>query len=178
MAPEAPARPGQRRWTRRAGRRWLVAAGLLVAVLLVRETVAGPLRIAGASMQPTLRDGQVVLVNRLEPALGEIDRGELVAFTSPQDGAVTIKRVVGVAGDSVVIRDAVLEVDGRAVDEPYVDHESIDALYTPTTVVPAGHLFVLGDARALSIDSRDHGPVPLDAVLGTVPVRLWPPAAL
>ena len=77
-------------------------------------------------------------------------------------------------GDRVVIRDAVLYVDDRPVEEPYVDLPSIDGLYTPTTFVPEDSVFVLGDNRALSIDSRELGPVALDEVEGRVVVRLWP----
>ena len=95
-----------------------------------------------------------------------------MTFPSPQDGGQTIKRVVAVAGQSVAIHDAELVVDGRTVDEPYVDHASIDGVYTGTVTVPDGMVFVLGDHRETSIDSRVYGPIPTTVVNGRL---LWGP---
>ena len=93
-----------------------------------------------------------------------------MTFPSPQDGGQTIKRVVAVAGQSVAIQDAELVVDGRTVDEPYVDHASIDGVYTATVTVPDGMVFVMGDHRETSIDSRAYGPIPTTAINGRL---LW-----
>jgi len=174
----ASARESRQRRARGWGRRhWLVVCFCLLAVAFVRGVLVEPVRVSGESMFPTLRGGDVVLVERMGPALGrdDIRRGDIVEFTSPEDGKRTIKRVMGVAGDSVAIRDSVFELEGVPVEEPYVDHESIDALYTPRVVVPDGHVYLLGDRRANSIDSRVYGPVPLSAVDGTVVMRLWAP---
>ena len=156
----------------RSGRRAFVVLGLMILVVVaLRLFVATPLRVDGESMSPTLHGGQVVLVDELGL---DLDRGDLVVFADPQ-GSSSVKRVIGIPGDRVVIRDAVLSVNDQPVDEPYVDAASIDGLYTPTTVVPDGHLFVLGDNRARSVDSRAYGPVDLDDVEGKVLLRLWPP---
>jgi signal peptidase I len=156
-------------------RRRLLRVGVLLtlaAVLLsVRLLVAAPVRVAGDSMAPTLLGGEVVLIDKL--GRDDVARGDLVVFRDA-DGSRSVKRVVGVAGDRVVIRDAVLSVNDEPVVEPYVDPETIDGLYTPTTTVPVGSVFVLGDNRARSIDSRDLGPVPLAEVDGLVVARLWP----
>ena len=157
--------------SRRRGRRVAVLLLLLAALAAARFLVAAPVRVAGESMAPTLHGGQVVLVDRL--GLDGLDRGDLVVFHGDEAGR-TVKRVVGLPGDRVVIRDAVLYVDDRPVEEPYVDLPSIDGLYTPTIFVPEDSVFVLGDNRALSIDSRELGPVALDEVEGRVVVRLWP----
>lgn len=85
-----------------------------------------------------------------------------------------MKRVVGVGGDVVAIRDAILFVNDVEVKEPFVDHESIDALYYGPITVTRGSILVLGDARANSIDSRTYGVVPLNDVTGTVIASLWP----
>ena len=149
-----------------------VAVALVVATLLgLRVGVVETVRVDGISMSPTLHSGDLVVVDKLdrEPA-----RGDLVVFASPEDGSRTIKRVVGAAGDVVAIRDAVLSVNDVVVDEPYVDHASIDALYYGPVRVPDRAVLVLGDRRAGSTDSRQYGPVPLDSIIGTVRLRWWP----
>jgi signal peptidase I len=149
----------------------LVLAVLLVLVL--REQVAVPVRVTSSSMLPTLAAGDVVLL-RHGVAPGEVGRGDVVRFSSPTGSGPALKRVVGVAGDSVVVLDSVLHLDGVPVPEPYVDHAAIDGYYSRTFEVPAGTVFVLGDNRGNSEDSRDYGPVRLDALDGEVVLRLWP----
>lgn len=168
--------PGEGRSGRARSRRAGVALvlGALVAVVLLRAFVAAPMSISSSSMAPTLEHGDVVLVSR-GTDLGDLHRGDLVAFASPADGAQTLKRVVGLPGDTVVIRDAVLYVDEQPVEEPYVDHEAIDAYYSALTTVPDGTVYVLGDNRANSVDSRAFGPVPAADLHGKVLLRLWPP---
>jgi signal peptidase I len=144
----------------------------VLIVVALRLFVVTPVRVDGESMSPTLHGGQVVLVDKLG---ARVHRDDLVVFDDPQDGTTSVKRVVAVAGERVVIRDAVLYVDDEPVEEPYVDLDDIDGLYTPTTVVPDRSVFVLGDNRGSSIDSRDYGPVALADVRGKVVLRLWPP---
>ncbi len=159
--------------SRRQQVRWGLAVLALVAVVVgLRTFVVTPVRVAGDSMAPTLEGGQVVVVDKLDT--DGLSRGDLVVFRSPADGTSAVKRFIGITGDRVVIRDAVLSVNDREVEEPYVDPASIDGLYTPTTTVPEGRVFVLGDNRGHSIDSRNHGPVEIDEVQGRVVVRLWP----
>lgn len=155
-----------------AGRRVvrLVAAVAAVAATVVigHGQVLETMRVSSDSMRPTLRSGDAVVVDKLTVRTGPVRRGDLVAFSSPQDGAVVLKRVVGVGGDTVEIRDAVLFVDDRAVHEPYVDAAAFDATYFGPVTVPAGQVFVLGDNRAASIDSRTYGGVPLARMVGRV----------
>lgn len=155
-------------------RQALAVALAVLAVAGVRAGVAEPVRVAGSSMAPTLADGVVVVVNKRDrdPA-----RGDVVTLRSPQDGERVLKRVVGVSGDVVAIRDAILYVNDVQVQESYVDYESIDALYYGPVTVARGSVLVLGDSRAGSIDSRTYGTVPLRQVTGTVVARLWPPGA-
>jgi signal peptidase I len=147
----------------------LLAAAVLVLVL-VRAFVAEPVRVSGDSMAPTLRSGDVVLVARH----GGLRAGQLVLLREPGDGGPVVKRLVAVDGQTVEIRDAYLYVDGVRVDEPYVDHSRIDGVYFGPSRVPEGSVFVLGDSRDGSIDSRVFGPVRTDAVTGRVLLRLWP----
>ncbi len=159
-------------------RRRLVVAGvvaaILVSVALLRTFVAGPVRVDSASMLPTFAAGDVVLVSRTPPALGDVRRGDLVTFVSPRDGRLTLKRVIGLPGDVLVILDGVLEVNDVEVPEPYVDHALIDGYYSRTFTVPDGAVFVLGDNRGNSVDSRDYGAVPARDLLGGVVARVWP----
>jgi signal peptidase I len=141
------------------------------AVVGLRTEVLEPVRVAGVSMAPTLDKGQIVMVNKrdLEP-----QRGDLITLRSPENGQRVVKRVIGLGGDVVDIRDAILFVNKVQVKEPYVDHESIDALYYGPVTVAQGSVLVMGDARAASIDSRTYGAVPIQNVTGTVVARLWP----
>jgi signal peptidase I len=154
----------------------VAAAALAVVGLLVfRLTVAAPVRVSSASMLPTLRAGDVVLVSRTAPDIEELHRGDLVTFLSPQNGRRALKRVLGLPGDELVILDSVLHVNKRAVREPYVDHAAIDGYYSRTYTVPDGMVFLLGDNRGNSVDSRDYGPIGQERLLGKVVVRMWPP---
>ena len=126
-------------------------------------------------MHPTLAVGTVVLVDRRQSGLEHLARGDLVTFRHPVGGEPMLKRVVALAGDSVATLDARLHVNDRPVEEPYVDFADWEGIYSARVVVPAGHVYVLGDNREASVDSRQLGPVPVTAVDGRVLLRLWSP---
>jgi signal peptidase I len=159
-----------------AGRRaWPVLAVVVVLAIAggwwIRGHVLGSYRVESGSMEPTLCAGDEVLVDKtVQPQ--ELHRGDLVVAVAP-DGSLVVKRVVGLPGDRVAIRDALLFVDGRRVPEPYVDHRSIDALFYGPTVVPPRQLWVMGDNRAVSIDSRDYNGVPYANLRCRVLLRWW-----
>jgi signal peptidase I len=159
----------------RAGRAVVVLVTLAGLVLLVRATLLVPVRIDSASMQPTLAPGDVLLTTRTAPDVTDLERGDLVVFTSAEDGRRTIKRVVGLPGDEVVILDGLLHVDGRPVVESYAEQSLMPGYYSKTFTVPDDHVLVLGDNRGNSIDSRDYGPVAADDLTGRVLLRVWPP---
>lgn len=151
-----------------------VASAVLLAALVligVRVWVVEPLAVASDSMEPTVMEGSTVLVWRWPAATDRVGQGQLVVFRSPHDGHSVLKRVVAVAGQTVVIRDGVVHVDEVALDEPYVDPRGVDGTFFREVRVPAGHVFVLGDNRPVSVDSRDFGPVPVEDLVGSV---LWP----
>lgn len=159
-------------------RRWRgvgVVLVMLAAVAVVRALVVMPVTVESSSMLPTLRPGDVVLITSTPPSLEELDRGDLIVFRSPDDGRRAIKRVVGLPGDRLVVLDGQLYVDGRAVTEPWVDTASVDGYYSQTFEVPAGTVFVFGDNRGNSVDSRDYGPVSGADLLGRALLRLWHP---
>ena len=147
-----------------------VAGVLLVvaAVVLVRTFVVTPVRVSSASMAPTLTEGEVVLVSRWTPDPDRLERGDLVVFDDPRTGHRTIKRVVGLPGEEVVVLDGVLHVDGVPVTEPWVDPPSVEGYYTRAFLVPSAHVFVLGDNRGNSVDSRDYGALGAEDLCGRV----------
>jgi len=152
--------------TRRRSRLTVLGVALAaLVVVIVRWQFLDVATVSSDSMAPTVCTGDTVLVARLDHT-GTVGVDDIVTFTSPQDGGQTIKRVVAVAGQSVAIHDAELVVDGRTVDEPYVDHASIDGVYFGTVTVPEGTVFVLGDHRETSIDSRAYGPIPTTVING------------
>lgn len=152
-----------------------VVGAVLVAVLVAGRLTGllpfEPVRIPSASMAPTLRTGDHVLLDR--SARTPCD-GDVVVAADPLGGPPVVKRVVAVAGESVGISGGVLEIGGVAVDEPYADRDHQEAVWFGPVVVPPGHVFLLGDQRDDSVDSRSFGPVPVTAVQGTVRVRIAP----
>jgi signal peptidase I len=159
--------------TRRRPSSVAVAGALIALLVLVKVFVAEPFRIPSESMEPTLRPGDQALVDKLA---GRSPRfGDLIAFRAPRSGDILLKRVVGVAGDTVGLEDGVLVVDGRRIREPYADPKAIDSVYFGPVKVRPGTVFVLGDNRANSEDSREFGAVPTDRIIGRAVARVWPP---
>ena len=167
-----------RRRPRRAGRRRSILSVLAGGALLlvpIRLWVAEPLRIVTESMEPTLTPGEHVLAWKLPALEPVLARGDLVAFEHGP-GPLYVKRVVGVGGDRVALRDGRLFVNGRAVREAYAAPDRIDSVYFGPVVVPEGKVFVMGDNRGSSWDSRAFGPVARDDLRGRVVAVLWPPS--
>jgi signal peptidase I len=151
---------------------WVTVVVLVAGVATARLTVFDPVRVSSGSMAPTVCTGDVVIVNHLAPGRGlQVD--DIITFPSPTDGTEQIKRVVAVGGQQVAIEDAQLVVDGREVNEPYVDKATIDGVYYGPFAVPEGSVFVLGDAREVSIDSREFGPIPLEDIDGRLITNVW-----
>jgi signal peptidase I len=153
---------------------------LLVSFVLVfgfvRPFVIEAFWIPSASMVPTLKYGDRVLVNKFIYRFTEPERGDVIVFKSVEgDDEDLIKRVVGVPGDEIAVRDGKLFVNGEPQKEPYVNKKYPDrSFYAPTTV-PKDHVFAMGDNRANSQDSRIFGPVPEENIEGEAFLRFWPP---
>ena len=134
-----------------------------------------PVKVEGTSMMPTLQDQERVFINKFVYKLEPIARGDVIVFRYPRDPAKSyIKRVAAVAGDRVSIKDGVVFVNGRRLNEPYVPEQYDDSRSYPETVVPPHSYFVLGDHRNLSNDSRDFGPVDEDFIYGKAVFGYWP----
>ncbi len=176
-----------------------------VVAFLIKTFALQAFYIPSASMEPTLYEGHRVLVEKVGYRFGEPERGDVVVFerdvvpdTPEEDLSLPtrigdsvkglfgfptrghqdfIKRVIGVAGDEVQGIDGILKVNGEAIEEPYLAPGTETSQFGPT-IVPEGMIFVMGDNRGNSDDSRSFGPVPIEKVIGRGWILLWPPSEL
>jgi signal peptidase I len=177
----------------------LVAIAVVVAFVL-KTFVAQAYYIPSASMQPQLDIGDRVIVSKLSYALHDPHRGDVLVFSSPEPGVpsddnvvvgffkdvaegvglrqpdadVLIKRVVALPGETVEGHDGHVFVDGRQLVEPYLPPGKVTDAFAPT-LVPPGRLWVMGDNRDNSKDSRVFGPVTEASVIGRAIGKVWPP---
>jgi signal peptidase I len=179
-ADDADARP-RRRW-RRTILEWLgVIGGGIAIALLVEAFLIQAFWIPSPSMEPTLDVGDRVLVNKLSYKFHDVNRGDVVVFDRPS-GASTgengeikdlIKRVIAVEGDTIEAKEGNVFVNGEQIDEDYLEPGTpTDNL--PLTTIPEGQVFVMGDNRTNSEDSRIFGPIDEDAIVGRAFIRVLP----
>ena len=178
----------------------LIVAFALV-FLVVRPFIVEAFYIPSESMVPTLEVGDRVLVNKFIYRFTEPESGDVVVFKTPEgvdnsvDGNVIertvgwlqgnrderqdlIKRVVGLPGDRIAVRNSVLFVNGERQNEPYLNSEFPDRSNFGPEKVPEGHVFMMGDNRMNSRDSRFIGPIPKENIEGEAFIRFWPPGRI
>ncbi len=173
---------------------WLLTIGLAVAFVLTFEAeVAKPFRVPSSSMEPTLHCAKPgawceatfndrIVANRLAYRFGDPKRRDIVVFNAPPstakcgsgEGGTFVKRLIGLPGEQVSERNGTIFIDGKALDEPYIqpalrDHES-----GTWPRISAGHYFVMGDDRVHSCDSRTWGTVSRSSLIGPVIATYWP----
>jgi signal peptidase I len=157
----------------------------LVIFLVIQNFVAQPYQVKQQSMQQTLEPNQYVLVDKLTPRFDDYKRGDIVVFDPPAtwagDGTPFIKRIVGVGDDDIEIRDdGFVYVNGVKLDEPYLYQVDGDPQRTEPAPdqnhwrVPKGDVFVMGDHRSNSADSRVFGSIPRTSIIGRAWLRYWP----
>ena len=155
----------------------LLAAFSLVPV--AGFTVAQPWHVSGTSMEPSLQDGSMLLVDAVGPLVAGYSRGDIVIVPVPEASEyphpILVKRIVGVGGDRIQIEDGVVRVNGRRAEEPYL----APGTFTPVdgrldVTVPPGAVFVMGDRRENSYDSKAFGPVPAGSLVGRAWVTIEP----
>ncbi len=161
---------------------WLavVACGVLIA-LTAQAFLVQAFWIPSESMVPTLEIGDRVLVNKLAYKAHDVNHGDLIVFERPPEAARAgqddikdlIKRVIAVGGDTVESRNGLVYVNGERIDEPYLV-EGTPTERLPLTEVPEGHVFVMGDNRTNSEDSRDFGPIDEDTIIGRAVIKVLP----
>jgi signal peptidase I len=156
-----------------------VILAALVIALAVKTFLFQAFAIPSASMEPTLRNGDRVIVSKLSSDLSDLDRGDVIVFERPAHPSVDpsmqhlIKRIVGMPGDELSSVDGAFHVNGAPLEEPYLRTGTRTDDLTPLTV-PDGHVFVMGDNRGSSGDSRKFGAIPAELVVGRAFVRVWP----
>lgn len=174
---------------------WAVSEWILVVVIaisaafLIRTFLFQQYYIDGPSMQTTLMPRDRVLVNKMSYRLHDVNRGDVVVFDrlSGQQHDDLIKRVIGLPGETVEIRSCVVYIDGKLLDEPYLDPVQMaqtdlrnrcgDYADVQPEIVPSDHVLVMGDNRVQSFDSRAFGPIEIDKIRGRAFVAIWPRGA-
>jgi len=168
---------------------WLVAIAIaLVLLFVIHQFLFLTYSVKGDSMYPTLKDGEKVIVSRINYTLGNIDDGDVIVFHADKKSDY-VKRVIGRAGDTVSYKGDTLYVNDKEVKEPYLDENKLaktNVLLTENfsvedlvnsggkAKIPDGQLLVLGDNREVSKDSRYFGLIQEEQVVGEVVLRFWP----
>ena len=151
-----------------------ILLGMLLALAL--QIVIQPTLVYGQSMEPSLHDNERVIVDKVSYHVGLPSRGDIVVFPIEGEPLPLIKRVIGLPGDMVEIRDGRVLVNGVALNEPYASGPTVGNM--PAVHVSEGAVFVMGDNRAPggSLDSRRLGPIQLTRLVGRARLAIWPPA--
>ena len=168
---------------------WIKSIAVAVIfVIAIRTFIFSPIVVDGSSMMPTYEDGDRVIVNKISKQVFGIERFDVIIFEAPI-GKDYIKRVVGLPVDHIAYENDILYINGKALEEPYLDEYKEQLIdNAPLTYdftlesltnyqeVPDGYLFVLGDNRRKTADSRDPrvGLVPIEKVLGKANIRFYP----
>ena len=169
---------------------WVIAIVVALAlVFLIGKFVGQPYTIKGDSMDPTLKDGERVVVNIMGYKIGDVKKGNVIVFHANKKDDY-VKRVIGVPGDKVQYKKDQLYINGKKQDEPYLNYnekrkqvEYITGTFqvkdlananSKSNVIPKGKYLVLGDNREVSKDSRSFGLIDKDQIVGKVSFRFWP----
>ncbi|HHB90639.1 MAG TPA: signal peptidase I [Anaerolineae bacterium] len=144
----------------------------LIIAVFIHFFLAQATRVEGYSMEPTLYGHQRLIIEKVSYRLHGPKRGDIVVVRIPQFDRLLIKRVIGLPGETLEIRDGLVYINGQPLEEPYVNGRPRGSY--PATTIPEGHVFVMGDNRNNSNDSRAFGPVPIENIVGHAWMRYWP----
>jgi signal peptidase I len=172
---------------------WIVVIAIaLIVAMLVRLFLLQQFYISGPSMETTMFSDNRVLVSKLSYKIGEIDRGDVVVFDrATMNGSQIehddlIKRVIGLGGETIEIRDCSVYIDGKKLEETYLPSRDMGlenlsdrcgVVSMPVTTIENDEVFLVGDNRPQSFDSRMFGPIKKDLIIGQAFVLIWPPSA-
>lgn len=153
----------------------------MAIIIPIRYFLVQPFFVRGASMEPNYQDGEYLVIDQLSYRLREPERGEVIVFRFPlRPSQFFIKRIVGLPGETVVVRDGTVVIvsekhpNGVVLDESYYLDEAVRTGGSVTLSLTAGEYFVLGDNRTASSDSRSWGVLPREDVVGRAWIRAWP----
>ena len=188
--PDEPTAPRSVQRRIRTSMEWVaVAIGALVVALLIKAFLLQAFYIPSASMEPTLHEDDRVLVNKLSYRIGDVQRGDIIVFEKPEGAGGDIddfiKRAIGLPGETVSFSGGRVFIDGQPLEESYVDGAETNSsrviegcdnepAVADNCVVPEGMVFVLGDNRESSQDSRFFGPIDEDTIVGRAFLKVWP----
>lgn len=144
---------------------------ITLGIIAVFNFMFGLSFVIGDSMEPTLYHRDVLVFSRLYPRILSIDYNDIVLAQKPKENIIIIKRVIGLPGDTIVIKDNIVYRNGERLEEPYLKSNMLSK--DMKVVVPQGEVFVLGDNRNSSLDSRIIGTIPLKNVKGKILARIW-----
>jgi len=146
----------------------------VLAALFIRVFVTQAMVVQGSSMKPNLSYNYRVMVEKFTYRFVHGPRrGDVVVIDMPEENTLLVKRAVALPGETVTVQDGQVFINGQPLEEPWVIRRG--GIDYPPTLVPPGHVFVLGDNREESLDSRYFGPVPIDEIDGQVRFIIWPP---
>lgn len=149
-----------------------------LVIVLILTSIIKPTIVKESSMEPTLFENHYLIVNKLAYKTGEAERGDIIVFesdleTEEGDKKLLIKRIIGLPGETVTIADGEVYIDGQRLEEDYLK-DGITPGDVTDCQIPEGQLFVMGDNRVVSIDSRELGCIDEDTVMGKAVFRLFP----
>lgn len=179
--------PKGRKSSKRAFIEWAVVVVVAVlASLLLRTFAFQTFYIPSASMQPTLYEGNRIVVDKLSVTFGTINRGDIVVFKAPpkvvtecgDPVADLVKRVIGLPGDHLTSKGNTIYVNGKILHQNWSHNTPIGPTPIGNVTVPKGQYFMMGDNHADSCDSRSWGTVPRSDIIGKVFFKIWPLSAL
>lgn len=154
---------------------WIETIAIAVVLaLVIRTFLIQPFYIPSGSMEPTLQVGDKIIVNKLTNRFKEPERGQIVVFKYPYDTSQDfVKRIIGLPGETIEIRDSQVYINGQPLEEDYLPEGLVYPDFAPVTI-PEDSYFVLGDNRDNSQDSRMWGPLPRNLMIGNVLAIYWP----
>ena len=144
----------------------------LIIAIVINLFLAQATRVEGFSMEPTLHGQQRLIIEKVSYRIHQPQRGDIIVIRVPGMSHLLIKRIVGLPGETLEIHNGVVSINGKKLDEPYVNGTPRGDY--PTTKIPEGYIFVMGDNRNNSSDSRSFGPVSEKNIVGHAWMRYWP----
>jgi len=151
----------------------LISYAIVIAIVIVLKMfVFTTVQVVGGSMDPTLMDGELMFLNKLEYKINEVKRFDIVVVENVDAGKLIVKRVIGLPGETVSYMDNELYIDGVVVEEPFTHGDTIN--YIPEETMDFSGYFLVGDNRGISRDSRNDGSYAKDTILGKTSVVFFP----